>query len=146
MYQSLPPIGYQNHQKITDAVYYLLFSSAGELHVPLDVCGAVVKRELDFWGIDEGEIESCCWISYSSYIDNQKNLAEFNENIVIEDNSIDPSIVGWQRIQYKIWMILDHPRSSNLALVGMIMTCVKNISENMIMICNLHSIEIYKSK
>ena len=43
---------------------------AGELHVPLDVCGAVVKRELDYWQIDQNLIEACCWTSYSQFIGN----------------------------------------------------------------------------
>ena len=40
-------------------------SAAGELHVPLNVCGAVVKRELDWWQVDDSLIEPCCWIKYS---------------------------------------------------------------------------------
>ena len=46
---------------------------AGELHVPLDVCGAVVKRELDYWQIDQNLIEACCWTSYSQFIGNIYN-------------------------------------------------------------------------
>lgn len=37
----------------------------GQLHVPLDVCGAVVKRELDWWHVEDSLIEPCCWIKYS---------------------------------------------------------------------------------
>ena len=38
---------------------------AGELHVPMNVCGAVVKRELLWWQLDDGNIENCCWMKYS---------------------------------------------------------------------------------
>ncbi|XP_005109693.2 uncharacterized protein LOC101858364, partial [Aplysia californica] len=40
------------------------FYRTGELHVPLEVCGAVVKRELDFWQIEELDIKACCWRHY----------------------------------------------------------------------------------
>ncbi|GFS25640.1 potassium voltage-gated channel subfamily C member 1 [Elysia marginata] len=33
------------------------FYRTGELHVPLEVCGAVVKRELNFWQIEEYQIK-----------------------------------------------------------------------------------------
>ena len=92
----------------------------GELHVPLDVCGAVVKRELDFWKIDDCFIEACCWTSYSSYIDNQKTLHDFNQSVTLENEELEmvAQLTGWKKKQMKIWLILDHPRSSNLALVS----------------------------
>ena len=89
--------------------------------MPLEVCGAVVKRELDFWHIDETIIEACCWTSYSSYVDNQKTLADFNQNVHEEWVEIQnlKQLTGWKKKQMRIWMILDHPRSSRLALVSL---------------------------
>ena len=97
-----------------------LFILAGELHVPLDVCGAVVKRELDFWGVDEYLIKPCCWTCYSSYIDNQRALADFNRSVKkeMEELSSIQHLSGWKKKQMKIWMLLDHPRSSRVALVS----------------------------
>ena len=56
---------------------------SGELHVPLDVCGAVVKRELEFWGISDSQIQPCCWVEYSQFLDNQKILATFNKYVIV---------------------------------------------------------------
>ncbi|CAD5111689.1 unnamed protein product [Dimorphilus gyrociliatus] len=92
---------------------------SGELHVPLDVCGAVVKRELNYWQVDERLIEPCCWISYSSYIDNQKTLSDFTQSVAKEQAELDTfnRLAGWRRTQARIWMLLDHPRSSRWALI-----------------------------
>jgi len=40
----------------------------GELHVPFNVCGMVVKRELEFWRIDENVISKCCWGRYCNQV------------------------------------------------------------------------------
>ena len=87
--------------------------------MPLDVCGAVVKRELDYWKIDDRLIEACCWTSYSSYIDNQRTLSEFNKTVVKETQDVMAmkNEKGWRSLKMVIWMILDHPRSSRLAMV-----------------------------
>ena len=53
------------------------------------------------------------------YIDTQKTLADFNDNErqEIEDFEALKSKTGWRLKQAKIWMILDYPGSSKLALV-----------------------------
>lgn len=45
----------------------LEYLRTGELHIPNTVCGLVAKRELEFWGVDEKEIEPCCWKRYNEY-------------------------------------------------------------------------------
>ncbi|WAR24878.1 KCNC1-like protein, partial [Mya arenaria] len=78
------------------------FYRTGELHVPLEVCGAVVKRELDYWQINENIIKSCCWRSYRSYIENKRILDSFNRSISREHVKIDTkNLKGWKRIQTK---------------------------------------------
>ena len=36
----------------------------GELHVPRDVCGSVMKRELEFWEISPAYLSPCCWKAF----------------------------------------------------------------------------------
>ena len=92
---------------------------AGELHVPLEVCGAVVKRELDFWQIDEMEIKACCWRHYRSYIENQAILDSFNNSLTKENVQVDlDSLKGWKRLQWRVWLVLEYPRTSRLAMVS----------------------------
>ena len=59
--------------KMEDYFFYrhpLIFAAilnyyrTGLLHVPQDVCAAVVRSELQYWGIDEVDMEDCCWLSY----------------------------------------------------------------------------------
>ncbi|XP_046353503.1 potassium voltage-gated channel subfamily C member 3-like [Haliotis rufescens] len=94
------------------------FYRTGELHVPLEVCGAVVKRELDFWQMNEHEIKACCWRHYRSYIENQRILDSFDSSLQKENFNVDLNVLtGWKYWQTKIWLILDHPRTSRLAMI-----------------------------
>lgn len=36
----------------------------GELHIPRDICGSLVKRELEFWEISPSYLSPCCWKTY----------------------------------------------------------------------------------
>ena len=92
---------------------------AGELHVPLEVCGAVVKRELDYWQITENHIKSCCWRNYRSYIENKRILDSFNRSILKQQMCIDTTgLQGWEKYRTKIWLILEYPRTSKAAMVS----------------------------
>ncbi|PVD22779.1 hypothetical protein C0Q70_16035 [Pomacea canaliculata] len=95
----------------------VMAGNGGELHVPLEVCGAVVKRELDFWQIDEMEIKACCWRHYRSYIENQAILDSFNNSLLHENVHVDlDALKGWRRLQWRIWLILEYPRTSRMAM------------------------------
>ena len=92
---------------------------AGELHVPLEVCGAVVKRELEFWQINQHAIKSCCWRHYKTYIENKRILDSFNRSLKKEQFSLDlDDYKGWKKFQMRVWLILEHPRTSKAAMVG----------------------------
>uniref|UniRef100_A0A2C9M9T1 BTB domain-containing protein n=1 Tax=Biomphalaria glabrata TaxID=6526 RepID=A0A2C9M9T1_BIOGL len=94
------------------------FYRTGELHVPLEVCGAVVKRELDFWQIEELQIKACCWRHYRSYIENQRILNSFNKSLEHEQMKVDLSnLTGWRLVQMKLWLVMDHPRTSRMAMM-----------------------------
>ena len=45
----------------------LNYYRTGKLHAPTDVCGPLFEEELAFWGIDEKQIEPCCWMSYRTH-------------------------------------------------------------------------------
>ncbi|XP_033737290.1 potassium voltage-gated channel protein Shaw-like [Pecten maximus] len=96
----------------------MYFVITGELHVPLEVCGAVVKRELDYWQVNQYCIKSCCWRHYRSYIENKAILDSFNRSLEKERVHINiDDYIGWKRFQMKIWMILEHPRTSRVAMI-----------------------------
>ena len=108
----------------------------GKLHAPTDVCGPLFEEELAFWGIDEKQIEPCCWPTYRAHRDAQETLAEFDSDHGDSDDEDDEDneeeiarrfgIVeeakeeskGFKRYQRKVWALLEDPNSSRGAKVG----------------------------
>ena len=37
------------------------FYRCDELHFPHNICGPSIKKELQYWKIQEGDISACCW-------------------------------------------------------------------------------------
>ncbi|GFN75454.1 potassium voltage-gated channel protein shaw [Plakobranchus ocellatus] len=58
----------------------LNFFRTGELHLSTVSCGPVVKSELEFWGVDELDIEECCWSRYSSWVSTLQALRKLEED------------------------------------------------------------------
>ncbi len=58
---------FDRHPRMFDAV--LNYYRIGKLHAPRDVCGPVFEEELQFWGIDEKQIEACCWSYHTQHRD-----------------------------------------------------------------------------
>ena len=85
----------------------------------MEVCGAVVKRELDYWQINENHIKSCCWRNYRSYIENKRILDSFNRSILKQQMNISTEgMIGWEKYRTKMWLFLEYPRTSKAAMVG----------------------------
>ncbi|VEL07817.1 unnamed protein product [Protopolystoma xenopodis] len=55
----------------------LNYYRTGELHLPLHVCGPALERELNYWQIDEREVEKCCWIHYIHLRSQKSSLLDF---------------------------------------------------------------------
>lgn len=62
--------------------HILNYYRTGKLHVPYDVCGPLYEEELQYWGIDDSQVESCCWISYRQHRDAQDTLKDFEGNTI----------------------------------------------------------------
>nr|AJP09339.1 Shaw1 [Nematostella vectensis] len=112
----------------------LNYYRTGKLHCPLDVCGPLFEDELGFWGIDDQQVESCCWLTYRQHRDAQETLAAFEgvefENEYEDDEEPDlgrygfnfaaesePDKTWWERYQPRIWTLMEEPHSSTLAKV-----------------------------
>ena len=48
-------------------VHILNYYRTGKLHTPTDICGPLFEEELNFWGIDEKQMEPCCWESFTKH-------------------------------------------------------------------------------
>ncbi len=113
----------------------LNYYRTGKLHAPTDVCGPLFEEELAFWGIDEKQIEACCWMIYRTHRDAQETLKELDgidsdltdsddeDNVaerfgIIEDDA--PVKTCWEKWQPKMWTMLDDPYSTKAAWVSIL--------------------------
>ncbi|KAM4700041.1 voltage-gated potassium channel KCNC4 [Discoglossus pictus] len=109
--------------------YVLNYYRTGKLHCPADICGPLFEEELAFWGIDETDVEPCCWMTYRQHRDAEEALDIF-ENVEPEDGEEDkdsaPQLLsmderpdrskgclrGWQP---RVWALFEDPYSSRAA-------------------------------
>jgi len=95
----------------------------GKLHTPSDVCGPLFEEELAFWGIDELQMEPCCWSNYTQHRDAQATLKAFeglqksveeseNEASAFKVRHKESSRTKWKK---EIWAMLEQPYSSKYA-------------------------------
>lgn len=112
----------------------LNFYRTGKLHCPSDVCGPLFEEELSFWGIDEQQVETCCWENYKQHKEKQEKLKYFKlpgyeedpeERFLSEDSGlfedVDEVQSWWSRYQPKVWKSLEEPYTSSWAkLVGIV--------------------------
>ncbi|KAM8884441.1 potassium voltage-gated channel subfamily C member 2 isoform X4 [Synchiropus splendidus] len=108
--------------------YVLNYYRTGKLHCPADVCGPLFEEELSFWGIDETDVEPCCWMTYRQHRDAEEALDVFELNVDngdeddevakrlgIEDVSADGNVSLWRKWQPVIWNLFEDPYSSRAA-------------------------------
>ncbi|KAK3745865.1 hypothetical protein QZH41_013223 [Actinostola sp. cb2023] len=121
----------------------LNFYRTGKLHCPNDVCGPLFEEELAFWGIDELQVEPCCWLNYKKHREAQAQLDPFegreSDGDSVED--MDMTIYGlvgdsirrrnrtcWKKYQPKIWTLFEEPYSSVPAQIVAFVTLLLIIS------------------
>ncbi|XP_061113086.1 potassium voltage-gated channel subfamily C member 4 [Conger conger] len=103
--------------------YVLNYYRTGKLHCPADVCGPLFEEELAFWGIDETDVEPCCWMTYRQHRDAEEALDIF-EPPDPDDTEDDKELPSQDRSrsccevwQPKIWALFEDPYSSRAARV-----------------------------
>lgn len=101
--------------------FVLDYYRTGELHLPTNICGPFVRKELIFWGIDEALIDPCCMPAYMRY-DEEKRTKKTLFRDCFEDIDSMQNLVkfsrGWKRWRYRMWLFMDHPTSSYVAQVS----------------------------
>ncbi len=131
-----PPLGeyfFDRNPKFFASI--LDFYRSGELHFSHCLCGPSIKRELDFWCIDEAFIAACCWRSYKTFEDEQKTLQTLQHTLddpelmrEAEERSRQERMPTsshcvccaskWEQYRHTIWTFLDKPTSSRFAQVS----------------------------
>ena len=116
--------------------FILNYYRTGKLHCPNDVCGPLFEEELAFWGIDETDVEACCWMNYRQHRDAEEALDSF-ETPEPDAPDDDPALGGadgdlkrlcmqedarkagwWKTWQPRIWALFEDPYSSKYARVS----------------------------
>ncbi|XP_077565270.1 voltage-gated potassium channel KCNC2 isoform X2 [Stigmatopora nigra] len=113
--------------------YVLNYYRTGKLHCPADVCGPLFEEELSFWGIDETDVEPCCWMTYRQHRDAEEALDVFELNVVDSAEQEDEDVVGkrlgiedvavdgsggvglWRKWRPVVWNLFEDPYSSRAA-------------------------------
>jgi hypothetical protein len=105
------------------------FYRTGKLHAPHDVCGPLFEKELSYWGIDEKQMEPCCWTIYTQHREAQESLKAF-EGVDLSDSESDDEydsrgrvqdnehLSKWQKYKPKIWSTFENHRASKMAKVS----------------------------
>lgn len=103
------------------AVFALIleYYRTGELHLDVSSCGNRVRAELDFWQLEETDIEACCWTKYTQATDTRESLAEI-DRVLHEDNDYSDEWVRAAtnpllRARRYFWRAYEVPSSSLFA-------------------------------
>ncbi|XP_032939983.1 potassium voltage-gated channel subfamily C member 1-like isoform X5 [Catharus ustulatus] len=105
--------------------YVLNYYRTGKLHCPADVCGPLFEEELAFWGIDETDVEACCWMNYRQHRDAEEALDSFEspegpgppepaepKRLCLEEGR---PAGWWRRWRPRLWALFEDPYSSRMA-------------------------------
>ncbi|ELU08573.1 hypothetical protein CAPTEDRAFT_52417, partial [Capitella teleta] len=107
---------FDRHSKAFESV--LNYYRTQELHIDQSVCGNILKIELDYWGIEEQEIEACCWADYSRYTEHKDTLRNLDDNFAFADEDTwGGNLNKFQQTAARIWRFLEEPASSRWAKV-----------------------------
>ncbi len=79
-----------------------------------------ILQELLYWGIEEQDIEACCWADYSKYTEHKEALRDLDDNFAfVEDDVWEDNDSRMKKFADKMWKFLEDPSSSTGAKVSM---------------------------
>ena len=103
------------------------YFQTGKLHHPQGICGPMFEEELKFWGIEEQQMETCCWHTYTLHRVTQDHLKVFKTQEEEENQNARNDIelgqsenIPRNSTKYRVWLLLDQPSSSTAAKVNFI--------------------------
>ncbi|KAJ8260270.1 hypothetical protein GJAV_G00179030 [Gymnothorax javanicus] len=97
----------------------LNYYRTGTLSFPPQTCGCLFEKELAFWGINETDMEPCCWVSYCSHRDRIEALRKVETPDPEQQNRHQD-----QTCMSKMWALFNEPYSSKAAEVIAIVSLI----------------------
>ena len=115
---------------------YILDSfRTGCLHIPPNICPFFVHQELEYWGIKDSAISSCCWPEYATLLYERAKVEALTKSLlhpcpeqISQDVTQDMQCSGkWRRWRLKAWAFFEDPTSSKHAQVRIATVSLINI-------------------
>ncbi|XP_074540159.1 potassium voltage-gated channel subfamily V member 1 [Halichoeres trimaculatus] len=94
--------------------YVMNFYRTGHLHVMEELCEISFLQEIEYWGIDELRIKSCCRERYYRHKEQKESLAVRRE-FEAEDDDEDFVGAACPALRRRLWDLLEKPESSRAA-------------------------------
>ena len=103
----------------------------GQLHYPNNVCGHVFESELKFWGVEEEQMQTCCWEAYAANREKDIQLKGF-KGPGLQDSELKNNQRCSKSHKYRLKVLdfFDDANSSTPAKVYIYITLVSCTDKN----------------
>ena len=88
-----------------------------QMHLPNNLCGQVLVRELEFWEMPIENISECCFNVYNSFKAQEDIRRNIKRNLAL-DGTQEAFISKRRSLQHKAWLFFNQPKSSRAAMVN----------------------------
>nr|XP_055067980.1 potassium voltage-gated channel subfamily V member 1 [Misgurnus anguillicaudatus] len=95
--------------------YIMHFYKTGRLHVREELCVISFLQEIEYWGIDELRIDSCCRDKYYRRKEIKESMEISKESDVVDSDNEDFNGVICQDLRQRLWDLMEKPDSSKAA-------------------------------
>ncbi|KAM7539719.1 hypothetical protein Aperf_G00000042198 [Anoplocephala perfoliata] len=93
-----------------------------EMHLPMNICGPLMEKELEAWGLQLGlDLQRCCLGPVMATKSRMESLRKFEESFSespVEYNYTSRFCIQWQKLRQYVWRIItDTPKKRWLGLL-----------------------------
>ena len=94
----------------------LIYLINGELHMNSNMCPVHFAKELEYWKIDQRLMHKCCLHTFEDTYDEKIKKIEEEEELI---KKCKEELMKTPTLKEKLWNIVEHPKSSKIALVSL---------------------------
>lgn len=95
--------------------YIMNFYKTGHLHVREELCVISFLQEIEYWGIDELRIDSCCRDKYYRRKEMKETMDISKDDEIMDNEEEDFTGALCQDLRQRIWDLMEKPDSSKAA-------------------------------